>query len=193
MAPDIIYDSGDLRLKVGDKRYPEEQLEFVVSSKLLSQASRRFKKLLHDKLQPSTKSTITTQNLVVKLPEDDPVGLEVLLNIIHGEDVPSTSTITLDLLYRILAVSEKYNMPHLIRPWVNTWFQLHADLMQKPANHLLLLMVAWMVGAIDVFKRVVKIIYQECEVNYEGELLDIQQDPLVQDIQPQDIFGKAVH
>jgi hypothetical protein len=106
MAPNIIYDSGDLRLRVSGKRYPEEQLEFFVCSKSLSQASRRFKRMLHDKLQPSTKSAITTQNLVVKLPEDDPVGLEVLLNIIHREYVPSTSTITLDLLYRILAVSE---------------------------------------------------------------------------------------
>jgi hypothetical protein len=194
MAPDVIYNAGDLRLKVGGKRYPKEQLEFVVCSKSLSQASRRFKKLLRDKLQPSTKSTTTTQNVVVKLPEDDPVGLQVLLDIIHGEYVPSTSTstITLVLLYRILAVSEKYNMSHLIRPWVNTWFQPHADLVQKPANNFLL-MVAWMVGAIDVFRGVVKIIYQKCEVNYEGQLLDIEKNPVVDIVEPQGIFGKAIY
>jgi len=171
MAPEIIYDLGDLKLKVGGKRYPKEQLEFVVCSKSLSQASRRFKKLLHAKLQPSTKSTTTTQKVVVTLPEDDPVGLEVLLNIIHDEYDPSISTVTLVLLYRILAVSEKYNMSHLIRPWVNIWFQPHADFVQKPTNNIWL-MVAWVVGAIDVFKGVVKAIYQKCEVKYERQLLD---------------------
>jgi hypothetical protein len=186
-----------LRLKVGGKRYPKEQLEIVVCSKSLSRASRRFKKLLHDKWQPSAKSTTRTQNLVVKLPEDDPIGLKVLLNIIHGEYDPSTSTststISLVLLHRILAVSEKYNMSHLIRPWVNNWFQPYASLAQKPTNNLRLLMVAWMVGAIDVFRRVVKIIYQECEVDYEGQLLDIQKNPLADIIEPQDIFGKAIY
>jgi hypothetical protein len=193
MAPDIIYDAGDLRLKVGGKQYPEEQLEFVVNSKALARASRRFKKLLHNKLQPSTKSTTLTQNLTVKLPEDDPVGLEVLLNIIHGEYDLSTSTIPLSLLSRILAVSEKYNMSHLIRPWVNVWFQPDADLLHKPADNRLLLRVAWMVGAIDVFKRAVKTIYQECQVNYEGQLLGIWKNPLVDDIELERIFGKSVH
>jgi hypothetical protein len=206
MAPTVICDpEGDLRLKVGAQSHPREQLEFIVSSKALSRASRPFKKMLYGNFRESMKATSTTENWVVELPEDSPYGMAVLLHIIHSEDkLVCEYRITLVQLYRILVVSEKYDVTHVLGPWVNAWFKPHAKLaknrklvqdpeIQEPEIDLLL-RVAWELGADDVFKHVAMSMCLECEVNSRGQLLDFQKDPLEGNsfLEPPGLFGMQI-
>jgi hypothetical protein len=196
MVPIITCDpDGDLRLKVGAQSHPEEQLEFVVCSKTLSRASRPFKKMLYGNFRESMKATTTSSEWVVELPEDDPVGLKVLLHIIHSEYELVPPTVDIIQLYRILVVSGKYGMSHVVRPWVDDWSRPiieDFDFVRKPQSDVMI-GIAWELGADAVFEKLVTDMCFECEVNSEGQLLDSRDKPFpLQDdvfLGPPDLFG----
>jgi hypothetical protein len=125
--------------------------------------------MLYGNFRESMKATSTTENWAVELPEDDPFGLKVLLHIIHSKYELVPSIVTLGYLDRILVVSDKYDMSHLIRPWANAWFQPLAKNV-KATEYSLMLRVAWNLGADHVFKQVVKSICLEYTVDQQGEV-----------------------
>jgi hypothetical protein len=196
MASTITCDQdGDLRLKVGARSHPEEQLEFVVCSKTLSRASRPFKKMLYGNFRESMKATTTSSEWVVELPEDDPVGLKVLLHIIHSEYELVPPAVDIIQLYRILVVSGKYDMSHVVRPWVDDWSRPiieDFDFVRKPQSDILI-GIAWELGANATFKKLVTDMCFKCKVNSKGQLLDSRKKPFpLQDdvfLGPPDLFG----
>ena len=58
----------------------------------------------------------------ILLPEDNPVAMETLLQIVHGRfdtfDTRSFDDVAgLSALYQITVITDKYDLTHLLRPW----------------------------------------------------------------------------
>ncbi|KAB5547308.1 hypothetical protein GE09DRAFT_207156 [Coniochaeta sp. 2T2.1] len=96
---------------------------------------------------------------VVNLPADDIVGFSVLLLILHGHirKVPSTmaeyrtagptaNTVT-NILYQIAKTADKYDLLHLLQPWIIKWCTEMGDL-EPPREGWLgqRLWIAWLLG-----------------------------------------------
>jgi hypothetical protein len=140
------------------------------------------------------KAISITENWVVELPDDDPVGIKVLLHIIHSNYELVPPIVNLQYLYKILVVSDKYDMTHLIRPWANAWFKPFAKVELGPSSYLLF-RVAWGLGADDIFKQLAVKMCLECKLSPEGELLDARELPLPfqknDPLEPPGLFGRS--
>ncbi|CAJ2504631.1 Uu.00g120250.m01.CDS01 [Anthostomella pinea] len=100
---------------------------FVVCSKTLSRASRVWKSLLYagftESKQPCGNNGAAW---TVDLPEDNPEALKTLLNIIHSrfEQLPKiTDLISLEDLYQLTILTDKYDLTIVLRPWASTWLE----------------------------------------------------------------------
>jgi len=121
-APSVIlFDpEGDLRLRVGAKAFLDSSspCEYRVCSAALRRTSTVWKSMLFG---PWTETKPAQGDWIVELPEDKPWPTEILLAIIHGsfETVPRNPS--LSGLHDILVVADKYDLIHVIRPWVDSW------------------------------------------------------------------------
>ncbi|KAK8078909.1 hypothetical protein PG994_002716 [Apiospora phragmitis] len=86
---------------------------------------------------------------IVALPDDLPEVARTLLVIAHGrfdlELRQSPCHISLEELYKISIMTDKYDMTHIPMPWAPKWleeFRLYYDF----KSHLELLWVAWELG-----------------------------------------------
>ncbi|KAJ2969301.1 hypothetical protein NUW58_g10021 [Xylaria curta] len=62
----------------------------------------------------------------IKLPEDNPTALALLLNIVHGrfDVVPSYEDLLyIRDLYNVSVVTDKYDMTHILQPWARGWMR----------------------------------------------------------------------
>ncbi|KAI0600582.1 hypothetical protein F4775DRAFT_590140 [Biscogniauxia sp. FL1348] len=184
-----IDEDGDLTLHVGEFRCShiceeeegedENQLSygaFTVCSKALSRASPVMKKMLYGGFAESKKPG--NNPWTVHLPEDDPKALEVILNIIHLRfDQVSSGVTTLDDLYNITVLTDKYDLTHVIRPWVAKWrrktmvdksswqeSQVADGYFEKR------LWIAWELGDLKDFTDVLGWITSHCYVRSSGML-----------------------
>ncbi|KAI0014948.1 hypothetical protein F4780DRAFT_773877 [Xylariomycetidae sp. FL0641] len=129
-APVTIDEDGDLLLEVGQFQCPhvvaeDERLRtssgtFRVCSRTLSRCSPVMKKMLFGGFSEARRPS--GQAWKIQLPEDDAKAMEVILNIIHShfERIPTTD-MSLDTLYGITVLTDKYNLTRLLRPWVQQW------------------------------------------------------------------------
>lgn len=115
---------GDLTLEVPymDKNKQPLRKKFVVCSKTLSRASPVFKEMLYGGFAESKQPKKGDQSWTVKLPDDDHDSLKILLDIMHAnfDKIPSKLR-SLDKLYRIAVLTDKYDTAHLLRPWIHQW------------------------------------------------------------------------
>ncbi|KAL1839670.1 hypothetical protein VTJ49DRAFT_1280 [Mycothermus thermophilus] len=64
----------------------------------------------------------------VDLPDDDPGGLEILLQVVHGNPANFDLTrIRLFHLPAIIAIVDKYCMEELFRPWIQLFLRQHSE------------------------------------------------------------------
>ena len=177
MDSPILFDpDGDLRLEVGAKINPEEQLECIVCSKTLSRATSVFKNMLYGPFRESRASSsaaLSTQNWVVELPEDNPQAMKILLSSMHSQYEHVPTALSLTELYQVLLVCDKYDTIRMIRPWAQLWFLPHTPLAKSTGNEILM-WIAWELGSENVFREVAARLCLECEVDPEGHLLDSQ-------------------
>ncbi|RYO80531.1 hypothetical protein DL766_009189 [Monosporascus sp. MC13-8B] len=129
---------GDLHLIVGrnecpdmhsrPSRHPSEiphtrAVTYVVCSKTLSRSSPVWKRLLYGGFAESKKPEAGGQ-WTVCLPEDEPVLMKTILNIAHGRfDQVPVKWGTVKDLYLLTLLTDKYDLTHLLRPWVQGWMQ----------------------------------------------------------------------
>jgi hypothetical protein len=159
---------GDLHLEVGPR-----EVTYVVCSRALSRASPVFKRMLSDDFAEAKPAH---GDWVVKLPEDDPAALELLLNAIHGcfDKVPEK--LLVPTLYAVATLADKYLLTRILRPWAGTWLKharkdLHDD--YSCAFLGLGLWIAWVFGDSVLFDDEAKNIALCCEVSKDGSLLDL--------------------
>ncbi|KAI0377355.1 hypothetical protein F5Y04DRAFT_264440 [Hypomontagnella monticulosa] len=172
----IIDPDGDLHLTVGESN----PVTFLVCSKALARASLVWKKLLYggfaESVQPDRASG---EEWIVKLPEDDPKAIEILLDIIHCrfDRVPTSVALkpapAVDRalkwsdLYQLTVLTDKYDLTRSLEPWVGRWLKtvppsgLKADLFAW---------ITWELGDQPLFEVMVMNLILLCPINPGGGL-----------------------
>ncbi|KAJ8129440.1 hypothetical protein O1611_g4191 [Lasiodiplodia mahajangana] len=115
---------GDLSLDVGI--YPARS--FMVCSRTLARVSRFWDKMLYGEFIESKKPSPQDDSpeWTVKLPEDNPTAMGLLLSIIHGrfDVVPSYEDLLyVRDLYNVSVITDKYDMVHVLQPWARGWLR----------------------------------------------------------------------
>ncbi|KAI0861661.1 hypothetical protein F4860DRAFT_475817 [Xylaria cubensis] len=156
---------GDLRIDVGV--YPAKS--FVVCSRTLARTSLFWDKLLYGEFGESKKPCLQDDSLewTVKLPEDNPTAMGLLLNITHGrfDVVPSyEDLLSIRDLYDISVVTDKYDMTHVLQPWARGWLrsalcstQLTGESLREQYCHERL-WISWVLGDKANFEEIAKIL-----------------------------------
>jgi hypothetical protein len=170
----IIDHVGDLTLIVGNTTCKEGATEptpdnkkpvsFVVSAKILCQASSVFKKVLFGGLA-EMQTPSNSAEWIVRLPKDNPKAMSILLNImhLHFEKVFPIDEVTFEAVYNITVLTAKYDIDHLLRPWASLW--MNALRKRKGINYVnrqRRLWIAWRLGHLVSFEEGLADIMYRC-------------------------------
>ncbi|KAK1770178.1 hypothetical protein QBC33DRAFT_313487 [Phialemonium atrogriseum] len=151
---------GDLRLEVGP-----DKANCVVCSRTLSRASAVWKKMLNG---PFLESRPRDGEWIVELPEDDYKALTLVLNILHFrfDRIPDPTTLTVDELFNLTILTDKYDLAHLLRPWVRP---LSGSLLSQD-HDLRLLWIAWELGHMRLFRDIAERVLSSAFLDQTGSL-----------------------
>ncbi|OTA99379.1 hypothetical protein M426DRAFT_325179 [Hypoxylon sp. CI-4A] len=183
----VIDPDGELCLAVGEC----DTVTFVVCPKALARASPVWKKLLYggfaESIQPEKGSG---EEWIVKLPEDDPKTMEIVLNIIHCrfDRVPTSvrqlmllsdngGFINIYTLYHLTVLTDKYDLSRILQPWASRWVRdlPDADPTNPTAQRIMdglaqkLLWISWELGDDQIFKQAATYLTLRCDP-IEGSL-----------------------
>ncbi|KXJ85571.1 hypothetical protein Micbo1qcDRAFT_169313 [Microdochium bolleyi] len=161
----IIDPRGDLWLHASGTAagaaIPGNSARFRVCSRALSRSSSVFDKMLFGPFAEGTKSRDASQEWVVDLPGDSPSGLRPLLEIMHGQfqrmaPIAGAQRSTIQRLYDVVVVADKYDCIALLRPWAASWTLCYkADLFTAEHELFCLAWIFYQVGYISGYETVV--------------------------------------
>ena len=161
-APCIEFDPhGDLRLIVGNGA---DKKVVVVDSRTLCRASSTFRRMLSGNFAEAKPE----EGLwYVKLPDDKFSPFSVLMDMIHGQSERTPAIPSIDLLYEIVDLADKYDMIRTLRPmaakWLSHYKQSSASTALKPTA--MLLFISWELGDRALFRAlIVRLADEVCEV-----------------------------
>lgn len=188
---------GDLCLEIG--LHPAKS--FRVCSRTVARASPFFDKLLYGDFKESKKLCPQNGNLgwAVKLPEDDPTVMELLLSICHGQfDVVARYNKGLNVksLYDISIVTDKYDMAHVLQPWARDWLQSTLSSNNPKSSEYLRgklcherLWISWALGDRSEFQEIAKImLLKSCTLRSHPNYLRYAEV-----LEPPEIYGQFDH
>ncbi|KAK4224311.1 hypothetical protein QBC38DRAFT_485686 [Podospora fimiseda] len=121
MSEVILDTDGDLFLRIGSDLSPDSPVTFRVDPFTLRRTSGVFKSMLFGPWAES--KPLDNSPWIVDLPEDEPTAFEALLGIMHNRYKLVPVNMTMDLLFDILVICDKYNMTYVITPWANSWMR----------------------------------------------------------------------
>lgn len=108
-----IDSKGDLKLIVGD-----DKVCFLVCSRALSRSARPWEAMLYGPFVE--KKPADGQDWFVKLPEDDPAALHVVLVLVHGNS-DKLPDVDLKLAFEVTILTNKYGMTRCLWPCAKDW------------------------------------------------------------------------
>ncbi|KAB2571548.1 hypothetical protein DBV05_g9772 [Lasiodiplodia theobromae] len=118
----------------------------------------------------------------VPLPDDDPDGLEVLLNIAHLRFDRVPEKLKFKRLLAVAVLMEKYGVTQMVRPWWQRWLAAVKDKANVPGYEELLY-IAWAFGeekmlksGVDHLIRSVRLDEEERLVTPKGVILDFSNE-----------------
>ncbi|KAE9364482.1 hypothetical protein N431DRAFT_447657 [Stipitochalara longipes BDJ] len=190
-SPDLrssfSFGSGDTRLLVSS---PEGEITASVSSHAMSLASPVWRKFISPPWRPSQidkkkKASRSEDNEGVKLSsepepdepldfrEDDAEALLLLLRIAHLDFVSVKKRLSVEELYNLAILCDKYDCVHLIKPWVDEWYR-DAELLRVVGESSKRLFIAWSFGRIENFKIAASVLLMQGGTDENGQLLDLK-------------------
>ncbi|KAF5526826.1 hypothetical protein CGCA056_v001722 [Colletotrichum aenigma] len=150
---------GDLTLRVGP-----EQSTFKVCSRTVARASPVFMKMLHGRFKESRPES---SDWIVDLPDDDTESMQIMLNMMHARFDWVPQGISIQELYEMLVLVDKYDALDVVRPWARGWVDAVSDDLDQPA----LLWVASELGDSEIFGKVVMDIATKWTVDLDGAII----------------------
>ncbi|KAG6001005.1 hypothetical protein E4U21_004783 [Claviceps maximensis] len=163
----VLDQDGDLILVVGI----EPPRSMIVDSRVLCRSSSVFSRMLKG---PFVESQSDSQAWEVKLPDDNPQALLIVMDIIHNLYKHTPAEPTLDTLCHILSLTNKYDMAKSLRPVAYTWLKHAKREMTKPLQgREAYLFVAYELGDVQMFHQIALKIATECTVDREGQMLAV--------------------
>ncbi|KAK1775206.1 hypothetical protein QBC45DRAFT_360118 [Copromyces sp. CBS 386.78] len=143
---------GDLLLDVGGDEESElsQPQRFRVCSSALRRHSPVWKQMLFGPWKESKPANAESEEWIVELPGDSLKPMHIVLSIIHGRFNHVPPFLSLDELYELLILTNKYDMTDVVRLWCAQWAPVaHGDL--SSADTLKSLFTAWELGHEDLF------------------------------------------
>lgn len=166
---DIVTD-GDLLLDVGGDEESEssQPQRFRVSSSALSRHSPVWKNMLFGPWRESKQVNAESEQWIVELPGDPLKPMQIVLGIIHNRFSHVPPFLSLDELYKLLILTNKYDMTDLLKLWRAQWTSVaHGDL--SSADTLKSLFIAWELGDANLF--ILRVEEISLNANFENETL----------------------
>ena len=127
---------------------------YVASSQVLCLASPVWK-VMFDPQGPWARQSSNTEGF--KMYDDDPKALLILLDIAHLNFNRIPRTLTLEQLFQIAILCDKYDTVKLIQPWIKNWS--HELQSRRPVNdpeNLEWLFIAWSLGNEPIYETLFK-------------------------------------
>lgn len=112
----------------GDLR-PSQEIR--VCSKAMARASVVFRKMLFGCFAEAGRDG------VISLPEDHVEPMFLALSIIHGHFAHVPYSLSIEELFELLVVTNKYDMTSILRPWLHTWLPRLSKIGRCPDKDLL--------------------------------------------------------
>ena len=110
---------GDVRFIIGNSEFTKV---LRVSSKVLSLASPVFKALFSPKFSEGTALSISQAVPEIRLPDDDPEAMQLILHILHhGKNAPGI--LRIELLEKVAVLCDKYDIVKIFAAWSDLWLQ----------------------------------------------------------------------
>ncbi|KAK7754456.1 hypothetical protein SLS62_003476 [Diatrype stigma] len=187
---------GDLCLKVGVNQCLIDSDEndeghghkhaviYTVDSRAVSRASSVWRAMLNGAFAESSRpDPNSNEKWTVELPDDDPTPMLIILNIIHNrfDEVPrGAESLSVDELYDLTVLTDKYDLTRLLFPWVKQWTAPLEDyvsqLIEGQPTELCqilekLLWIAWELGDDRLFDEVYIHLASNTRVE-EGQLVE---------------------
>ena len=138
------------------------------------------------------------ESWVVELPEDPAEPMEIILDIIHGRFERIPKALSLQDLCDLLALTNKYDMTGVLRPWCAQWIKAARKPDLDTDNTLRSLFIAWELGDEHLFALRLEEISLHAKIDEEGRLsyaalIPSERDAILQDedyLGPQDAIGR---
>jgi len=119
--------------------------------------------------------------------EDDPDALLLLLRIAHLDFVSVKKRLSVEELYNLAILCDKYDCVHLIKPWVDEWYR-DAELLRIVGESSKRLFIAWSFGRIESFEIAASALLTQGGMDENGQLVDLK-GQAVPEVMPPGIIG----
>ncbi|KAJ3577469.1 hypothetical protein NPX13_g3099 [Xylaria arbuscula] len=126
----------------------------------------------------------------IKLYKDDPKPIALLLNIVHSRFDQVPNYISIQDLYNISILTDKYAMTHVLRPWARGWLRSTQHLSTWPGLSLReqycheRLWILWELGDTVGFEKIASVLLLNSSASI-GDANSLQCDGI---LQPPDIY-----
>ncbi|KAI0099212.1 hypothetical protein GGR51DRAFT_565026 [Nemania sp. FL0031] len=182
---------GDMMLVVGKPKCTDmfcneqkrnkqpDHICFHVNSAVVAGASPAFGLVLYS---PSTEAPRADGvRWTVKLPDDDPQAMQVIINILYGQYPVSTldTHMDIDQLLKLTVLANKYDLVHLFPRWVAQWvldmepYWVGRKFVRKSTEDLeVLLWIFWVLGHEPLYTYMILQIAFYSELDAAGKLTD---------------------
>lgn len=186
-----IDELGDLLVDIvnddGNKR-------FLVDSNALARVSETWKTLIRDSRDAHDANGPRDTKLVVSV-KGDPGFHHLLFRIMHGDFESVPEELTESQLFDLLSLTEEYQIRlSLLRSWIGTWVETLPTWLILPPYEIKRLYnrlwVAWTLGDINMFNRLLTIFVREVVPANLGAELEIFGKPLPRTPEIPGLFGK---
>ncbi|KAF8441177.1 hypothetical protein BGX38DRAFT_1144342 [Terfezia claveryi] len=112
----------------------------------------------------------SSPSIEIKLGDDDPLALAILLRIIHLQFYWVPKTLKNDHLYKVAIVCDKYDMRRILEPWLDQWIPVGTQLgAEIPGDQWLF--IAYAFGRQALFKELSKALILTSTVGAGGSSL----------------------
>jgi hypothetical protein len=194
------FGSGDTRLLVSS---PEGEITAAVSSHAMSLASPVWKKFISPPWRPSqisktNKTSRSEEDGGARLSsgtqldepldfrEDDADALLLILRIAHLDFISVKKRLSVEELYNLAILCDKYDCVHLIKPWVDEWFRdAPLQIVGESAKRIF---IAWSFGRTERFRIAASLLLMQSGMDETGQLLDLK-GQAIPEVMPPGIIG----
>lgn len=150
---------GDTRLLVTS---PSGLHVFIVSSKTMTLVCDAWRCMLSRDGGFKEAQPVDDGMREVSFPEDDAATLAILLNIAHLNFKSVPTTISLDRLWNLAVLTDKYGATKLVQPWIENWINgVKHTVGVKHCREWL--WIAWEFGEEKIFETVSGLVAKEAE------------------------------
>ncbi|KAG7293580.1 hypothetical protein NEMBOFW57_003633 [Staphylotrichum longicolle] len=147
---EVFHVHGDLTLVAG-----EQGIRFRISSQSLALVSSAWERKINGPFS-GKQSQDGADGWVMPLPEDHPDALRIALQVIHYKFDVVPASLSLDIVFHLTVLCDKYDMVGLLKPFWIGWISKLSQPALEPRSLVQQVWVAHKLGHMQLYERAVK-------------------------------------